>query len=124
MCIYRVGISRRRIKSKRLLASPTSHHVGHTYIVSARGIENRVISHRALTSFKQTLLHENRSAEEAPLGLRGSPLSMNPSSLYSSYSRYKADTNTVTEWLLATSTQCGLQRPGSTDESPGVGPKT
>jgi hypothetical protein len=49
---------------------------------------------------------------------------MNPSSLHSSYSRYKADTDTVTEWLLTTSTKCGFQRPESIDESPGVGPKT
>ena len=49
---------------------------------------------------------------------------MDPSSLYSSYSRYKADTDAVTEWLLATSTKCGFQRPESGDENPAVAPKT
>lgn len=93
-------------------------------LVSACRTENRVFSHRALISFKQTLLHEYKSAEEAPLRLRDSPYSMNPSSLHSSYSRYKADTDTVTEWLLATSTKCGFQKPESTDERPGAGPKT
>jgi hypothetical protein len=36
---------------------------------------------------------------------------MAPASLYSSYGRYKADTDVVSEWLLTTATRCGFHRP-------------
>jgi hypothetical protein len=48
---------------------------------------------------------------------------MNPTSLYSSYSRYKADTDIVLQWLFTTATSCGFQKPDYVDRSSCVGPK-
>jgi hypothetical protein len=49
---------------------------------------------------------------------------MDSKSLYSSYSRYKADTDVVSQWLLTTATSRGFQVPGCVDRGSRVGSKT
>jgi len=48
---------------------------------------------------------------------------MNSRSLYSSYSRYKADTDVVSQWLLTTATNRGFQVPDCVDRGSHVGSK-